>query len=130
MLNNRLQRENLHTSESASEPQSGTQPLLVQPERGDRSAARVQLATGTREQGREGGGRRNRLALSHRVAVGRNGPEHVSRWQQERWGRNLENATDRNSTPRGKTQKQVMERPVMAETGQNPRKGAPSLHAP
>ena len=48
MLNNRLQIENLHTSESASELQKETQPLLVQPGRGgrNRSAVRVQLATG------------------------------------------------------------------------------------
>ena len=85
MLNNRLQRENLHTSESASEPQKGTQPLLVQPGRGESVSGQSSAGIGHTSAGEWG--RRNHLALSHRVAIGRNSPGHVIRRQQERWGK-------------------------------------------
>ena len=55
MLNNRLQRENLHTSESASEPQKGTQPLLVQPGRGESVSGQSSAGNGHTSAGEEEG---------------------------------------------------------------------------
>ena len=56
MLNNRLQRKNLHTWESASEPQKGTQPLLVQPGRGESVSGQSSAGNGHTSAGEKGGG--------------------------------------------------------------------------